>query len=58
MREWDNEEFQENWGFMLEGLAIDKEDAKWIIIFQPLSYYLRRLAFSAVLVFWFEFVWG
>ena len=43
---------------MIEGLAIDKEDATWIIIFQPFSYFLRRLAFSAVLVFWYEFIWG
>ena len=58
MRVWHTEAFQQKWGFVLEGLAIDKKDAKWILIFQPLSFYLRRLAFSAVLVFWYEFVWG
>ena len=58
MHVWHTEEFQERWGFVLEGLAIDKKDTRWIIIFVPLSYFVRRLAFSLVLVFWYEFLWG
>ena len=58
MHVWNTKDFQEKWGFMIEDLAIDKDDAKWIIILQPLSFYLRRLTFSAVLVFWYEFIWG
>ena len=58
MHVWHTEEFQERWGFILEDLAIDRKDAKWVIILLPLSFLLRRLAFSLVLVFWYEFLWG
>ena len=58
MHLWHTEEFKQKWGFMLDDLAVDKQDARWIIILLPFSYFLRRLAFSAVLVFWYEFLWG
>ena len=55
---WPTEEFQSKWGEILKDLNIDKDDGKWILILLPLSFFVRRLAFSIVLVFWHTFFWG
>ena len=58
MHLWDTEEFKEKWGTVLDNLDIGKEDGKWVVIILPVSYFVRRLAFVLVLVFWYEFLWG
>ena len=58
MHLWHSEEFKGKWGALLDDLDIDKKDGQWIVIIFPVSYFLRRLSFTAVLVFWYEFLWG
>lgn len=60
MNSWDDPDFQNRWGQMLEDIDTDKEDKslKGMAIIFPLSYFIRRLTFCIVIVFWIEFLWG
>jgi len=58
MHLWETEEFKNKWGAVLDDLDIGREDGKWVVIILPVSYFVRRLAFVLVLVFWYEFLWG
>ena len=58
MRKWNDDLFKGKYGALLEGTKKSKSGSKWIVVMIPTTYFVRRLAMGATLVFWREFFWG
>ena len=58
MNSWGDDDFKHRWGSLLDRVDINKKSMKGLGIIFPLSYFVRRLTFSIVLVFWVDFLWG
>ena len=58
LKKWEDEKFQRKYGALLEGTDQERETSQWVVILVPLSFFVRRMTMSLVLVFWHDFLWG
>ena len=56
--QWQNKDFKERVGTMLEGINKKWSSNKWQVLFFPLMFFVRRQAFVLTAVFWYSFFWG
>ena len=57
MQNWENDDYKEKYGALLDGTKHFKKN-QWVVILVPITYFARRLCLCLVLVFWIEFFWG
>ena len=55
---WDNPEFHERNGTLLEGLNVNWVGQKRGVLFMPIMYFIRRIIFAVTVVYWQTFFWG
>ena len=57
VNDWNREEFKARYGTLLENSNLEYKGSKWLVLLVPMSYFLRRLLFCLVLVFWVDVFW-
>ena len=57
-KKWNEKVFKERYGSLIDGADTELKSGHLVVLFIPLTYFLRRLIFCICLVFWIEFLWG
>ena len=55
---WQSEEYQNKYGTLTDGTTSRLSKHKWLILFIPFMFFLRRIILALTVVFWNEFFFG
>ena len=55
---WQSEEYKNKHGSLIDGTTSKLSKRKWLILFIPFMFFLRRIILALTVVFWNEFFWG